>query len=714
MSEFLLVGFAAVIVLSLFLFFVYQIVERLNKKVEQNMQRANDQLKFGFGIVQEKINKTVDVIDYTQYFAIAASAYAVSKWLYGRFGNRKENLTQSKLVRILDLLMVLAVFPAMISEGPGFAIKIYTKLRNICAWSKTCLSGVQLISRLFSTREAESLPELADVVEAVEMVEMQAEGVKQANPGIGHGTNSVEFCTHNVCHQIFQRRYGYTVDDFKTGDIPTISMNFIRSSIKQLPVCASTYTTDGIIDEEQSFCDCLRHDFELLRKQIPDFCKKPAVILVFVVFLIAFLIMWRRRKTTTRCPHYCDEHAMNVPCSDCVGAQVVACVCPLECSICGEANITCVECEVCCAFNIEKKPPHFQNSGSDDEVDPQDLHYRDEMGTIRRRIGRRAARHGTQYVVNALDAGKIVSKTASIHENLVGEEPSPKSVLTWGDDGKLQVNFPDSYYQAMSRLNSAKREIDSNSDIPSVAPSLVRQDAVAAKDVEKCMVANCDRRCGNWHNNSPKRNLIRIKKTLKEALVNGERFDCSHVPKSIGIMEHVGGKICCTFIWNGIYVQGHNMDSPDGKFKITCNGITKEYCNSDCIKIADDSFFINPAKVQKDFVGIKFLSAAEPRVGEKCKMISFDNNEDLAIGRFKQDDSIVKSVCVEEGHEQAYYKVSSIKGSCGSPVVNVNGKVIGFHNGTSAIDTFFIPVTKLMIQKAGQNPSVFYQAPSQN
>jgi S1-C subfamily serine protease len=55
------------------------------------------------------------------------------------------------------------------------------------------------------------------------------------------------------------------------------------------------------------------------------------------------------------------------------------------------------------------------------------------------------------------------------------------------------------------------------------------------------------------------------------------------------------------------------------------------------------------------------------------------------------------------GSERAIYGVSSVDGNCGAPVVNVDGKVIGFHNFTNSVTTGFIPITDNIVMIATGN-----------
>jgi len=94
------------------------------------------------------------------------------------------------------------------------------------------------------------------------------------------------------------------------------------------------------------------------------------------------------------------------------------------------------------------------------------------------------------------------------------------------------------------------------------------------------------------------------------------------------------------------------------------------------------------------------LRWASTKVGEKVKLIAYASRAEALAGKFCDDSGVVKMLVVNPNEERAYYKVSSVDGNCGAPVVNTEGRVVGWHNATTATDTVFIPCTALACQKA--------------
>jgi hypothetical protein len=190
----------------------------------------------------------------------------------------------------------------------------------------------------------------------------------------------------------------------------------------------------------------------------------------------------------------------------------------------------------------------------------------------------------------------------------------------------------------------------------------------------------------------------------KEALVNGPRFDISKVPNSMGYAtvqsDTTHCAMNCTFVWNGMYVSKHifpkdSIESTEITFHFGDESRSRQ--RSAGKEIGNDSLWFPRGSA---FSGATLLRTALPVVGEKVVVLSYDSVENMKDRAFMQDATVVQSVDATSNAEKAYYAASTVMGSCGAPVVNSSGKVVGFHNFTSSVATGFIPITALMVQKA--------------
>jgi hypothetical protein len=103
--------------------------------------------------------------------------------------------------------------------------------------------------------------------------------------------------------------------------------------------------------------------------------------------------------------------------------------------------------------------------------------------------------------------------------------------------------------------------------------------------------------------------------------------------------------------------------------------------------------------------------SAYPKVGEKCTLIAYESRQRFLDRDFSADSGSFLEISEVPGKERALYTLSSISGLCGAPVVNTDGKVVGFHNFTAGHVTGCVPVTAHIVNSAsGQD---FQTAPSQ-
>jgi hypothetical protein len=186
----------------------------------------------------------------------------------------------------------------------------------------------------------------------------------------------------------------------------------------------------------------------------------------------------------------------------------------------------------------------------------------------------------------------------------------------------------------------------------------------------------------------------------KEAAVNGPQFATGHVLSSVGWAEKPSGSgTNFTACLNGVVVPEHLFKKEDESVTLYHtaypNGV--KCLKSAAKKIGNDTlYFARPAGWAVDKV--RDLRTADGSVGSKVELLTYADKASAIAGfeKHHHDSSVVKSIMSNPGEEKAWYRSSTRAGSCGSPVVNTDGKVIGFHNATTAVDTVFIPLTAVM------------------
>jgi len=243
---------------------------------------------------------------------------------------------------------------------------------------------------------------------------------------------------------------------------------------------------------------------------------------------------------------------------------------------------------------------------------------------------------------------------------------------------------------------------------------------VKAKDKklwkEKCTVSDCKGDCGLFcPQGSSKSGVAKVAKTLKkkvkakekqpvktekkESLVNGARFNTSHVAKSIGRAETESASMNCTLLWNGLILCSHIFAKGEDVVTIMIGSVSKLFNKAEFMTVGNDLMFLK--NITKHFPGVKFLRSSRPYVGQKVRVVSYDSEEDMKKELSHDDSGKIRAVICEEDEEKGWYNISSIDGSCGSPVVDVDGKVVGFHNFTNSTETTgFIPVTDIICKKS--------------
>ena len=191
----------------------------------------------------------------------------------------------------------------------------------------------------------------------------------------------------------------------------------------------------------------------------------------------------------------------------------------------------------------------------------------------------------------------------------------------------------------------------------------------------------------------------------KEALINGPQFKTKNAQESIGwATVRSGGKLTsmnCTAMWSSVYVSAHIFqqggESITFEFKsgvYTCAKSAGRQC-------ANDSLFFPLPQFT-----LPQLRAGTFKVGDKCMLIC--RNGPIGDGNdVVMSQGVVREFTLQVGNERAYSSYNSVSGNCGAPVINSEGKVIGWHNAHVGKDNMFIPVSPDICRKVTSSESSF-------
>jgi hypothetical protein len=349
----------------------------------------------------------------------------------------------------------------------------------------------------------------------------------------------------------------------------------------------------------------------------------------------------------------------------------------------------------------------------DKDGDPQSLFFTDEQGNLMRRVGRRARRQGTQFAINAA-SGNYGS--AALLESL---------------------NIEDCPNGGFEKVGSA--EVTGK-------PQHLRKGLIFGPR-RFCTVQDCSKKCGNPHKKDKNpatkftkvkgasdkkkaaekktecRNFkekgtcsygdkCRFKHEKKEALVNGPQFAEGKFPvhESIMIAKTDKNRMCAVRIWNGIATMAHIFkDCVVDAITFSKGDCKVELKKEEGKLVGRDLLFFPYSGVGKEgaIAKMRSLRAADPVVGKKSMLVTYTTEEDCAKANAKRDIGVIKSVEREPMKERALYTASSMEGNCGSPVIDTDGRVIGFHDATLGTENVFIPITPAIVALATGSQSSF-------
>jgi len=195
----------------------------------------------------------------------------------------------------------------------------------------------------------------------------------------------------------------------------------------------------------------------------------------------------------------------------------------------------------------------------------------------------------------------------------------------------------------------------------------------------------------------------------KEALVNGPRYKPLDIAKSIGwiVAKRPDGSenhMNATFAMNGVFVSQHLFKTvPSGAVDLDSATLywmdgEVELKYKDCKVVGRDLVFFNrPGKCQQ----VPNLRIDDQKLagGDEVNSVAFDSLETMKKNSPSVKSGRVITVHRVEGDELAEYSLSTQPGHCTSPVINQNGRLVGFHNAATDSCGRFIPLTEVISAK---------------
>jgi len=711
-------------------------VDRIERNVDFVMNHvadASNAVSAASDAVKERVevvgSQVGGLIDGYVIGTILVSVFALVRNLYVRLNTKekKESLSEKSVFKLFDVLALAAIVPLFATHGGKAALGVWSTLRSLCLMIRTACEGFHLFSLLFSSKDVPFIGEsgIKGVVDAVDELSERLDEKKQsgkAAPRVEVNFDEFKsspaydrFMEHQAKSTVVERvfpkcsdcneRYEPDQSDWdgccqKCGDFSeplwkpcvhcrvTSVDNHKRTvcqacfnrgipdvnAVEQWPVLESPVLTD-ICHLQASGKVPGDHRGVRAKVKMPiaepvDQTKRHPLIDLTAVFSEE-----KEKKQILNLERIIADKPWLLPV---VFLIIFACL--LLLSRYFHSPKEKKEAKFAPQKMKKRSKRHYDGSSSvgDSEDTKQGLFETDEQGNMVARLGKRA---------------KATAAKAARAE---------------------QQNYENPHEKASSEEEYANKR----------SVSLMKEAAKKVKTVvpkkkdwkEKCTVSGCKGDCGLYcPQGSSKAGVAKAAKAIKkkvkakevkpvktekkESLVNGKRFNVSHVAKSIGRADTESNSMNCTLLWNGLILCSHIFAKGEDVVTVMVGSVSKVLKKIDFITIGNDLMFYK--NITKEFPGVKFLRASRPYVGQKVRVISYDSEEDMKKGITHDDSGKIRSVIVEENEEKGWYDISSIDGSCASPVVDVDGKVVGFHNFTNGSETTgFIPLTDMISQKA--------------
>jgi hypothetical protein len=715
----------------------------LTQKVDAHAEKFNSSVDKASDSVSQTVGKFATVMACTE---VIGAVLLLGKYYHARRVEKKEGkLSEKEVFHLFDLCIIAMAVPTLYYKGMGGAVAMWRSLKTVCTLVRDFCGGIRVLTRFLSVPAKDARPSLG------------ASFVAGAGPALvpfgDEQVASILDVTEELVQRVEEKSQGKSDDEL---DAALLSMRggLSDSALEKAGFSErlNTPTHDG-----------LRTLWGEQEAKMKKMCEgRPWLGPVLVIFSVAALLVVIRHFSVTASPNVSTGcfHADNCPslkagkvasqsltsallgkeaicnlacgghhCTHFMGCKPIteesrvrgcmhAADCPgviagtvctdyaRECDlVCGGHH--CTHWRSCAPETLErktankKKPnpgwkrkPWVDYSGpSGDATEP--LFYTGEDGNLYRRLGRRAARHGTEFVINQQR----------------------------GDYGTIR--------EGLAKAGSMKGvTFERVSEIPEGVSTVWEVKGEGQIFIEKCKNGNCAGTCGKWHPHQRKADKIKkqveadaLKKerfanrqcfkcgsldhiakacVKKEGLVNGPRFESATIAKAVG--RAVAGKqeMCATMIWNGVLTCKHLFDgcmSAMVTFGDKCAELKVEHGK----EVGRDLLYF-PAP--KELQLVPRLRAAKCVVGTKVEMVTYDTLDDARVGKFKHDAGVVRIVLDGSMEEKAYSRYSSVAGSCGSPVVDTAGKVVGIHTGTTSEETVFVPITaNIVFLATGSRPS---------
>ncbi len=661
-------------------------------------------------------------------------------------------LRESTILKAFDALALVAIVPLVYTDGFGAALKLWRSLKMLCTMIRDAVSGYHLFSMVFASQKKDDVPFIGAGIqqEVAGVVEELAARVDEQKQGLEE--EAARAATHSSSDE-----------EEKSPQMP------IAEPIITCPLCkvqglrkdhlhggALALSERSYTREQKAAHDGLRkiwdqtEDLVHLNKLKTHCQSKPwlmPLVLLCAFGVLLIVIRWLSKKE--------KKESESVPKGALMAAPTVLKEVKRSVTVKQDGSITIsVDAEIperkSNSANQQKKAAdkkkkrHYDASGGDDDAQAQGLsdHKEDELlvqqnerdaerDAIYARGGKQALRDADLKV--SMTGKKTMAndsmfereaKSAEKHEHLAVESSEQKVCKTTNCKGTCGA-----FHNVKKKQSSSKKKAVKNLVCKRCKKTGHPANQCKAGLGDKCW---CDKEmglvCDLHYRPTPKVQKEAAKPAKpqeksesspaqpatvkitekKEALVNGPRFNVSKVPDSVGYAEvstaDKTSTMNFTFVWNGMYVSKHIFHAGATEIKFSWGSECVVYKRTEGKDIGNDSLLFPRGQY---FPSAVFLRSALPKVAEKCMVISYDSKEQMLKKEWMQDATTVTSVNAEGGAEKAYYSASTVAGSCASPVVNVDGKVIGFHNFTSSVVTGFIPVTTLMVAKATGSASSF-------
>jgi hypothetical protein len=610
---------------------------------------------------------------------------ALCRGLYSRLRSKekKESLREADAFKIFDFICLLSVVPLFAKDGAGAAVRLWRSLKTIISMVRDTCGALHVFGRLFSTKDDKHpglkvAEELEDVCEDLAgRVEERVQGIRQSGEIFVCTDCGESVRTHDEEHKCSHEFAVPRTSPIRPVATPVVKCPcgaFNSTTRIRCKGCGKQVDLVGVKGSTEML-NALRkvwskQEDQMHLKSITSVWEdKPWLMPVVLVILFAFLIIVVRYARREGEVEEKERHKKKHKKTDFVDSNAV------------------------------------RNPNAPDEA----LFYKDEQGNLMRRVGRRAAKSGTGFAINTA-AGEYgqYGRMESVPVSKKQEEVLREAKILGKD---LSFDFG----AMVSALTGKKVDESGDGDGDSVSEDEKSEDKEA-----KCIVANCDRKCGKWHpavsdkaaKRAAKKKAAKAKRLneAKESQVNGSPTRPGTVCGSIGWAETKSSAMNFTCVYGGLVVCGHIFAKDDSDIRFSYGCLSTVVPRSEGKIVGNDLLYFKFPKgllVQnksgQSIPAMASLRCAKPAVGEKVSIVSYESHKDCLERSPSVDQGRVALLDFDKGREKGLASYSSKDGYCGSPILNVHGHCVGFHNATTTTQTIFIPVSDHFMADAPKN-----------